>query len=469
MIKPSYCQTYTYNYGTDTSSVAYYSKILSNGDIILLSDNYETYSDANSTLFEGPNSFGTGLIRISNGAIVWKKSYSTNAIMGSSSAHLAGLLPTKKFLALNDSSIILPFNTFYNYTSCDTINTTITGTSYPSVYQINLNNGNSSNLKTFNEDNLCSYNNLLFLQPNSNNTYKDIFRNHRTKKTYLEIRDSSFNRLSLDTINHTFNINNPFENSFIQSLIPFNNNLISQSLDYIIIYDSLGNKIDSILKNSIGSKIMDFDNDWTVCLTSDYQINNSTLSTYNLNNNNWYQISFPNIIITDVLVKDEQIYFVANNNEATFIYTSDMEFTDLKYSCLNSNKNIKINNIQIDQNNTYFVAVGTIDSILANIRYPNKIYVQKGLISSINTNYTNINKIGDSKVKIFPNPVNTYLNLYFEDKSKIKDIKLISPLGKVVFNQSTKNSAIIINVNDFPNGIYLVKVNTQIEKLLINH
>jgi len=275
--------------------------------------------------------------------------------------------------------------------------------------------------------------------------------------------------LSLDTINHTFNINNPFENSFIQSLIPFNNNLISQSLDYIIIYDSLGNKIDSILKNSIGSKIMDFDNDWTVCLTSDYQINNSTLSTYNLNNNNWYQISFPNIIITDVLVKDEQIYFVANNNEGTFIYTSDMEFTDLKYSCLNSNKNIKINNIQIDQNNTYFVAVGTIDSILANIRYPNKIYVQKGLISSINTNYTNINKIDDSKVKIFPNPVNTYLNLYFEDKSKIKDIKLISPLGKVVFNQSTKNSAIIINVNDFPNGIYLVKVNTQIEKLLINH
>ena len=469
MINSTYSQTYTYNYGTDTSSVAYYSEILPNGDIILLSDNFETYTDANSTLFEGPNSFGTGLIRISNGNIVWKKNYSTNAITGSSSVHLAGLLPTKKFLVLNDSSIILPFNTFYNYTSCDTQNTAITGTSYPAVYQINLSNGNTSNVKTFNEDSLCSYNNLLFLRPNSNNTYKNIFRNSRTKKTYLEIRDSSFNRLSLDTINHTFNINIPFENPFIQSIIPFNNNLISQSLDYIIIYDLSGNKLDSILKSPIGSNIMSFDDDWIVCLTSDYQTNKSILHTYNLNHNNWHQVTFPNIIITDVLVKDEQIYFVANNNNGAYLYRSDMDLTEVRFGNISLNRNVKINNVQINENNTYYVVVGTKDSIQADIRYPNKIYVQKGLISSISTKYTSISKIKLSRLKIFPNPVNTSLNIYFEDKTNFKEVKIISPLSKIVFNKTTQKSEIQIDVTDFSNGIYLIKVNNQIEKLIINH
>ena len=80
------------------------------------------------------------------------------------------------------------------------------------------------------------------------------------------------------------------------------------------------------------------------------------------------------------------------------------------------------------------------------------------LIDPIN----NLNEIDlDSKVHIFPNPANNYLNIKSEDL-KLQNIQIYNQLGQLVNSFKISNQQQFqINIQSLPRGIYLTKIQTD--------
>ena len=78
------------------------------------------------------------------------------------------------------------------------------------------------------------------------------------------------------------------------------------------------------------------------------------------------------------------------------------------------------------------------------------------------------------KISIYPNPTNGIFNI--DLKNEVKNIKVITILGKVIYNENISASAIgttkSIDLTDFANGIYFVNVSnafgTSNYKLILN-
>ena len=77
-----------------------------------------------------------------------------------------------------------------------------------------------------------------------------------------------------------------------------------------------------------------------------------------------------------------------------------------------------------------------------------------------------------NSISIFPNP--TQGKLYIKNKLNIKSIELYNYLGDIILNKLDfkQYESIEININNYPNGIYFVKIytdeNTYLEKIIKN-
>jgi uncharacterized surface protein with fasciclin (FAS1) repeats/predicted lipoprotein with Yx(FWY)xxD motif len=83
---------------------------------------------------------------------------------------------------------------------------------------------------------------------------------------------------------------------------------------------------------------------------------------------------------------------------------------------------------------------------------------------------TNFNAPGLPTLKVYPNPVRDILSI--DSDSTIREIRLVSMIGQVVYAQTVVNSNNIqINVNQFEKGIYLLQVDTadgvSVERVII--
>lgn len=72
----------------------------------------------------------------------------------------------------------------------------------------------------------------------------------------------------------------------------------------------------------------------------------------------------------------------------------------------------------------------------------------------------NISEINNSNINIYPNPA---LNKQFSvnSKTQIKNIKIITLTGKVIYSKKVNDTEIDINLSEFPSGIYFVKIKTS--------
>jgi hypothetical protein len=96
-------------------------------------------------------------------------------------------------------------------------------------------------------------------------------------------------------------------------------------------------------------------------------------------------------------------------------------------------------------------------------------------ISSAPCKTTGIAEINEDKIKIFPNPGNTILQIIYTDNSILNNINLYDVLGsEIVIEELQKtNNGIKIDVNNLPNGVYLFKAKTKegisTQKIIIQH
>lgn len=72
----------------------------------------------------------------------------------------------------------------------------------------------------------------------------------------------------------------------------------------------------------------------------------------------------------------------------------------------------------------------------------------------------NISEINNSNINIYPNPA---LNKQFSvnSKTQIKNIKIITLTGKVIYSKKVNDTEIDINLSEFTSGIYFVKIKTS--------
>jgi len=100
-----------------------------------------------------------------------------------------------------------------------------------------------------------------------------------------------------------------------------------------------------------------------------------------------------------------------------------------------------------------------------NAMYLDNINVQN------NTSLT-VNEIEKADVKIFPNPANSIVAVRLPANHTFEQIQLLNSLGELVYETNITDNAIIIPVNQFANGLYLLHLkgekSSQTEKLLIS-
>ena len=68
----------------------------------------------------------------------------------------------------------------------------------------------------------------------------------------------------------------------------------------------------------------------------------------------------------------------------------------------------------------------------------------------------------DNKIKIYPNPVNDRIRIDFQTKkNQFKIVELYDIAGKKIYMRSFTTNIIYLNINDYKNGIYFIKIKDE--------
>jgi hypothetical protein len=113
-------------------------------------------------------------------------------------------------------------------------------------------------------------------------------------------------------------------------------------------------------------------------------------------------------------------------------------------------------------NDTLYFGIGN-DTI--NGVFTNKLikYLAGSYTDTCSINYTGINEISNfNSFSIYPNPAQTLINIEFENaSSKNYTLSIVNVLGQTVYSKQTSDSKLQISVDEFPNGIYTVQVQSK--------
>jgi len=88
---------------------------------------------------------------------------------------------------------------------------------------------------------------------------------------------------------------------------------------------------------------------------------------------------------------------------------------------------------------------------------PTGVFFQNGL----NSTSTITPLIDDSKIEVYPNPVNDRINLELEEDLHPQSLELFNTLGQRMIYSEIDQSKTDINVSRLAEGIYLLKVQTE--------
>lgn len=102
--------------------------------------------------------------------------------------------------------------------------------------------------------------------------------------------------------------------------------------------------------------------------------------------------------------------------------------------------------------------------------YPQSLYADQ--LSNRMADLATLIQVADQPIgnlKMYPNPANKSIALEFSNSDALKnDLSIFNCLGQVVFQQNVDHiKAMNVNVEEFPAGLYIVKLNSETVKLLI--
>jgi len=141
----------------DTSVLGLYAQEMPSGSFFVLSNN-QAYYPGPGILIEGPLTFGSGLIKVSqHGDILWKQMYSTNHLPGwGSSLGAQGRVPASYYNAFQER-LIIPFSAYAGWMFCDSIGSNVMSPTYKAgIVIVDTLTGNQEAAYIYYGDSLCS-------------------------------------------------------------------------------------------------------------------------------------------------------------------------------------------------------------------------------------------------------------------------------------------------------------------------
>jgi len=291
-----------------------------------------------------------------------------------------------------------------------------------------------------------------------------------SNNTALETLYCSFNGLStLNVSNNTALISlNCFLNNLTTLDVSNNTNLTSLAcgdnnltiLDVsnntaLVTLDCLGNGLTTLdVNNNTSLEVLNFGGN----LLTTIDISNNTALTElwcainqltNLDLNN-------NLALKRLFCFNNQLTFLdlSNNTSLNIVQCHNNQLDGLN---LKNGNNISITQLKT-QNNPDLTCIHVDDSAYSNANWTGSSFQKDDNATfSENCAYSINDFFAPNDLSIYPNPVNDILNIK-SDLNLIENVKIYDVKGGLLYENSNKNKEINVNVSDFSNGIYFVKI-----------
>jgi len=197
--------------------------------------------------------------------------------------------------------------------------------------------------------------------------------------------------------------------------------------------------------------------------------NDVTITVTDVNGNQ--TVKTVNVKVEDAIVPSmdclEDKYVAANANHVYVVNGSEFDPTGVSDNCgvdrviNNFNNQSTLANAEIPEGST------TIEWAVYD-----KAGNMKGCLFVVNVSqYTGINDLTKSTVKIYPNPTTGLVTIDVSNYEKV-DVEVIDVAGKTIFQKSFNEKIINIDLSGFEKGVYYVKIksdkNTEIQKVVKN-
>lgn len=473
----------------DTSVSGLYAREMPDSSFLLLSNNQYFYPGP-GILIEGPPTYGTGLIKISqDGAVEWKQLY--NNVSGGKS-----ILPAASFFPVKNS-IIIPFLRDVGLLFCDSIPGT--GGMFSFSYKTGITRANNAtgtlmDLYLYSEDSLCST--TTFRSFATINDSTTIAIETAGRKRYVEDEDESY--VSVRTI----------PDSLVSQYSIDTNYSIEggQRGSFAYNRDDTSFTISAYYRPASSRRIIEINSKGEIKDVFNYQIPRWHYTYYfEMLNGAYYfmveeidsmhggiiksyvlkyseggvierQFDFYDSRAVDLeLTPDGQILLLCDKSKGNWddsisepvrVYLLDEDLGEVKYRDFGF-PYVNPSHITTTSDNGFLVTGTSLKDIIDEaIREPSQIYFLKSHIDSINLVWTSVpTEFSDgTDVRIYPNPCSEKLITQFEvQNTSMVQCSIYDYTGKRVRQSGMKqlikgSHAEEVNLAGLPNGMYIIMV-----------
>lgn len=455
-------------YTSDTSIYALNFLERADGSFIILNNNTEFDDIPNQIPIEGPMTYGSGLIKLSNtGDILANTWFPTNSIIDDGGLFAQGRTPTKHFLVSTNQTILLPYSIYVGVLECDDNFAKI---SYKkSVAVIDPLSMDMINNNYFSADSICAIDDIRGIIQQSNGNYLILYQDDHLDSLIIEVIDSSLSVISTTSIivNSPFLFFDGYSDSFIVGL---SNNC--QLFDF---NGTLQNSFDfqePISLSLTDLKIKTSEDHIFILSTghTTYPDRGSSLTILDRQGDVVAQKAFPDKVLIDFdLINNNQIISLADNS--SFDYYDSMPLP-LNIQIFNLNLEL-ISEKDYGQpfvhpqmiksvSNNEFAVLGTrFKSIdLVNGKEADQVYFLKKSLADLIPVSTKLVDTEYTFLDIYPNPSYDVVNINFKNTAQKNDgtFQLVDLNGKVLLEFQIDNdlNSYVLNVERYPDGIYFL-------------
>ena len=455
-------------YTSDTSIFALNFLEKPNGNFIILNNNQEFYAIPGQTPIEGPITYGTGFIKLSNtGDVLANTWFPTNSLAGSGGLFSQGRIPSEHFLISNDETIFLPYSIYAGLLECDEI---FAKPSFKkSAALINDMNFEMIDNNHFPADNLCAVDEIRGTTQISNGNYLILYQDKHIDSLIVEEVDSNLSIISTTPVfvDSPFLFFDDYADSFITCL--------PNSCQFFDFNGTSQNSFDfqePLDLSSVRLKLKTTEDHIIILVNgfTSYPERGSALTILDRQGGVVAQKAFPDEVLIDFdITINHQIILLSDNSLFDFYDSMPLPLRIQEFNLnleLLSERNygqpfIQPQMVKCVGNNEFAVLGTRFKSIdLINGKEADQVYFLKRSMDDLIPVSNKLVTVEYSLIAISPNPASDEINISLNEPHQMDEggFQFLDLSGKVLleFQMAKGDLSFTLNVEKYPNGVYFL-------------
>ncbi|MBX7156120.1 MAG: T9SS type A sorting domain-containing protein [Bacteriodetes bacterium] len=163
-----------------------------------------------------------------------------------------------------------------------------------------------------------------------------------------------------------------------------------------------------------------------------------------------------------IVIDDDQSFWFTSSYQLFHYNLNSFTFYDQSNSPLPTS----ISNIELDKNQNIWIEVG--DSWYKKDNPYIIVFNPNGIVGvPIITTDVEDNKEAQQEVQVYPNPSNEHVTIQTTDANKT--VTVVDVLGREVYKRQVTEPSITISTQQFPDGVYFVRVGEKVASIVVRH